>query len=282
MKRLLIISLLLLSLLPGTAEAGETASEALPADSTASALPDVDYHSPVLAGIFSVVFPGVGHFYNGERAKAWEYMGVTFGSFAAGCVLIASAEKAQDDGDFAMRLLGAGYCIAICSWAILADALDASASAHRINRDGPLVFPEGYKRKSPILAGTFSALVPGAGQIYNGDAERGVRHLMLGAASLLATTASIECSMNASTRGGETLWGTAAYAFGLALLVNTVWSTADAINTANMRNFDAAHTRVETCTVRLTPDLTLNSKPITLGASQTPALSAGLRLSVSF
>lgn len=282
MKRLLIISLLLLSLLPGTAEAGETASTALPADSTASALPDDDYHSPVLAGIFSVVFPGVGHFYNGERAKAWEYMGVTFGSFAAGCVLIASAEKAQDDGDFALRLIAAGYCMYICTWAILADALDASASAHRINRDGPLVFPEGYKRKSPILAGTFSALIPGAGQIYNGDAERGVRHLMLGAASLLATKASIDCSINASTRGDKTLWGTAAYASGLALLVNTIWSTVDAINTANTRNFNAAHTRVETCTVKLSPDLALNSKPVYLGASQTPTLSAGLRLYVSF
>ena len=58
MKKILLIGLLLATM-------------------AASAQDSIRYRSPFVAGMLSCVCPGAGQFYNKEKEKGWEYMGVT-------------------------------------------------------------------------------------------------------------------------------------------------------------------------------------------------------------
>jgi len=242
---------------------------AMPADS-------VKHRSPFLAGTFSYLCPGAGQFYNKEKEKGWEYLGVTAGSLVAAGMVLNWAENTPDDGDWAMGLLAGGYLIGIGATTWVAGIVDAGRSAWKINHEGPLVYPEGYQRKSPVIAGTLSALLPGGGQFYLGKTEQGVRHLMIFAASAYGMIASLMMT-DQSYLGGymaftvwECLW-----------LGNTIWSVVDGVKTANARNLAAARPK-EDVRVQLAPALELNKAPLALGANASPTFSAGLRLAVTF
>lgn len=262
MKKILLIGLLL-------------------AATAASAQDSIRYRSPFVAGMLSCVCPGAGQFYNKEKEKGWEYMGVTWGSLIAGGFVLNWAENTKDDGDWAMGILAGGYLIGIGATTWFTSVIDAGSSAKMINQGGPLVYPEGYKRKSPIIAGTLSALLPGGGQFYNGDIEKGVRHLMIfaaGAYGLMASRTMTDYDSSTSSAIGPVIM----VVFLSALEANLIWSIVDAAKTANKRNLSAASPKAEACAVRLSPDIALNKAPLALGTQASPTLSAGLKLSVSF
>lgn len=245
-------------------------------DSTRVVSCETDYRSPFLAGLFSYICPGAGQFYNKEREKGWEYLGVTWGSFIAGGCVLNWAENMSDDRNWALCTAAAVHLIGIGATAWVSGVVDAGRSAWRINHGERLVYPEGYRRRSPLLAGTFSALLPGGGQFYNGDTENCIRHLMIYAASAYGAIASVILT-DQSTFGGFLV----NMAFVSLMCGNTIWSIADAVTTANKQNLSAAQ-RETACTIRLLPDLALNTMPLALGSQTSASLSASLRLSVVF
>lgn len=79
------------------------------------------------------------------------------------------------------------------------------------------------QEKNPAAAGLFSFLIPGAGQVYNGQAGKGV--FFLGSAIGLLWLGS-------DTEEGST----SSTLYGVAYIGNWVWSIVDGVRTAKRMN----------------------------------------------
>jgi|GEM_PF-2395139 len=273
-SRFILIAILALFFLCLPAGASE------PADSTQTTPSELAYRSPFVAGLLSYICPSAGQFYNKEKEKGWEYLGVTWGSLIAGGYALSWAENSADDRNWALGIFAATYLIGIGATSWVAGVVDAGRSAWKKNKGEQLVYPEDYQRKSPLLAGTFSALLPGGGQFYNGDTEKGVRHLMVLGASIYGLIAT-EAFMNSESPTSFTIGQITMIVSAVAIEVNTIWSVVDAVRSADKRNLHAACPKAA-FSVRLKPDLELNKSPLALNTKASPTLSAGFTLSVSF
>jgi hypothetical protein len=112
-----------------------------------------------------------------------------------------------------------------------ADAL-ASAPASQIALKGAATPPPAYLYKSPGEAALFSFLIPGVGQMYNGQAGKGVALLLVSSGGLVvAATAAKSCGLYSCSRN------TAPLVLGLGVsAVTWIASIIDAYGTANRLN----------------------------------------------
>ncbi len=90
--------------------------------------------SPLLAGTMSFFLPGVGQFYNGERAKGLLHCGVFTTALFIGGVTAGDGYNEEPRSSATEVLLGASLVVMVSSlvWSIW----DAQATAKRINAAG--------------------------------------------------------------------------------------------------------------------------------------------------
>ncbi len=113
-----------------------------------------------------------------------------------------------------------------------------------------------FGEKSPALAGLLSFLIfPGVGSFYGGNSGHGVRHLVIGGATIIGAVAGLSAACNDDFNlcdeddAGYTVGGI----FLLGYLVNWVWGGVTAIGDANAYNRDlrASALRFSPSVVRL-------------------------------
>jgi len=137
-------------------------------------------------------------------------------------------------------------------------------------------------RYSPVIAGVCSFLVPGLGQMINGQVGKGIG-ITLGSIAMITggCMALIFCKEK-NDKGQITLTtgGTACFtACFTGSLVLDIWSIFDAVKVAKIKNLymrDCQQIIAHDCEIKLMPDLAFT--PTASGLQPT----AGLRLSVHF
>ena len=85
----------------------------------------------------------------------------------------------------------------------------------------------GHARKSPVLAGALSLLLPGIGSFYAGNPEHGARHLLITVG--LVVGMGVACSIKDPC-------GDAPAGILIVSFANTVWSVVTAVGDANRSN----------------------------------------------
>jgi TM2 domain-containing membrane protein YozV len=126
----------------------------------------------------------------------------------------------------------------------------------------------GYPIKSPVLAGIFSALIPGFGQIYEGDVCKGVTYMV--ATYGLGTCALSSIASKSVTTG---IFNSCA-AFGLY-----IWNIVNAVTSANQfnRRNSIVSIPLGNSTLGLTP--TVDCMHACNGQEMSRTANAGLKLS---
>src|SRR5262249_27025859 len=71
--------------------------------------------------------------------------------------------------------------------ALAAPGSDDSTRSRIAALDGFVAKGPGLPRRSSTLAGTFSAVIPGSGQVYSGRVSDGLRHFLFNTVMILAT-----------------------------------------------------------------------------------------------
>jgi hypothetical protein len=84
-----------------------------------------------------------------------------------------------------------------------------------------------YSRKEPVVACALSLMLPGLGQIYNGETSKGITFMATTYGCLALAAATIEDNSDSSLPG----------LFILGSVVSYIWSVVDAPITANRLNF---------------------------------------------
>ncbi|MGX8713110.1 MAG: hypothetical protein ACSW8I_05420 [bacterium] len=142
----------------------------------------------------------------------------------------------------------------------------------------PYIFP---RYKNPAAAFLLST-IPGCGQFYNDQIDKGAGFViaalvessifMLSANKLTIMEAVRENGVEVEREVTNELAVVGAVMSGLAFLVTYIWSTVDAVTTANKLNIANGYV------IKASPTLSMNSIPLTGGNTFT----AGLSLSLSF
>jgi hypothetical protein len=126
--------------------------------------------------------------------------------------------------------------LALAPGGVAADALGPISSVQRERNDAPAAPPPAYLYKNPGEAALFSFLIPGVGQMYNGQVGKGVAVLLVSAG---ATALIIHAGVSSTTcEFGNTCGDDAApLAIGGGVFLATwIYSMVDAYGTAKRHN----------------------------------------------
>ena len=124
---------------------------------------EIKYKDPATASWLSLLFPGLGQFYNGQKNK-----GVIMCAIAGSSYITYFGTKSSVSHNSYARDISSATKITLCGtyiWSI-ADALITANSSGRNTKQN--------NYRNPATASWLSVMFPGLGQFYNGQTAKGV------------------------------------------------------------------------------------------------------------
>jgi len=199
----------------------ETYSDAANAINIETGINEIKIKNPALAFGASLVFPGLGQFYNGHKVK-----GIIASSLALSSYI--TYDYTRYNSNNSVRTLN-NISLGVLCGAYVLSLIDAPVSANKANTPYPNALQ--YQYKSPFGASVLSFFVPGLGQFYNGQTGKGIAMSSIYAASYLTLFYSAGMmSEYASNRGSLISLSV------VAIIGNHIWSPIDAYISAKAIN----------------------------------------------